>query len=60
MAAYFDEKDYSIELVGAVLRQESFVRKMFNFGWTRSGSFGAEIDAVGRYHKYSFLLVPVS
>ena len=32
MTAYFDEKVYSIELVGAVLRQESFVRNVYGLG----------------------------
>jgi hypothetical protein len=51
-------KVYSIDLVGAVLRQESFVRKMYDLGWTRSGYFDAEIDALAlqhalaRYHAY--------
>lgn len=60
MTAYFDEKPYSIELVGAVLRQETFVRKMHDLGWTRSGFFNAEIDALAlqhalaRYHAYGF------
>jgi hypothetical protein len=64
MTAYFNDKVYSIELVGAVLRQESFVRKMYDLGWTRSGYFDAESDglalqhALARYHAYGFFLVP--
>jgi hypothetical protein len=56
MNAYFDDKIYSIELVGAVLRQESFVRQMHDLGWTRQGFFDAAIDelvlhhALTRYH----------
>jgi hypothetical protein len=64
MTAYFNEKVYSIELVGAVLRQESFIRKMYDLGWTRPGYFDAEIDALAlqhalaRYHAYVILLCP--
>ena len=56
--AYTSEKIYSVELVGAVLRQESFVRKMYDLGWTRPRFFDARIDelalhhAVARYHAY--------
>jgi len=56
MTAYGSEKVYSVDLVGAVLRQESFVRKMYDLGWTRPGFFDAIVDelalrhALARYH----------
>ena len=60
--AYTSEKIYSVELVGAVLRQESFVRKMYNLGWTRPGFFDdrrnelALHHATARYHAYDIFL----
>jgi hypothetical protein len=62
--AYTSEKIYSIELVGAVLRQETFVRKMYDLEWTRPGFFNDRIDelalhhAAARYHAYDSPLFP--
>jgi hypothetical protein len=50
MNAYFDDKIYSVELVGAVLRQESFVRQMHDLGWTRQRFFDAAIDELALHH----------
>lgn len=55
MSAYQDNKIYSVELVGATLRQAEFVRKMFAFGWTDPEYFvGANelalYHALTRYH----------
>ena len=50
---------YSVELIGAVLRQETFVRKMYDLGWTRPGFFDTSDDeralqhALARYHAYA-------
>ncbi|KAI9572327.1 hypothetical protein HD554DRAFT_1671379 [Boletus coccyginus] len=60
--AYSDDRPFSIELVGAVLRQGSFVRKMAELGWTHPGflsdSDGAIIleHCVARYHAYLNLI----
>ena len=56
MSAYEDDRPFSIELVGAVLRQGSFIDKMHAFGWTERGHFdGADnevvlMHAIARYH----------
>ena len=58
MGAYSDEKIYSVELVGAVLRQGTFVGKMYDLGWTRPEYFHGKQDelalhhALARYHAY--------
>ena len=44
MGAYSDEKIYSVELVGAVLRQGTFVGKMYDLGWTRPDYFHGKQD----------------
>jgi len=64
ISAYANEKLYSVELIGAVLRQETFVRKMYDLKWTFPGFFDTSNDeralqhALARYHAYSacFLL----
>ncbi|KAF8189720.1 hypothetical protein BJ912DRAFT_1058966 [Pholiota molesta] len=62
MSAYSDNKIYSVELVGAVLRQGSFVQKMFDFGWTKRGYFDGSEDelalhhALARYHAFLDLM----
>ncbi|KAF9034118.1 hypothetical protein BJ165DRAFT_1514086 [Panaeolus papilionaceus] len=62
MSAYNDDKPYSLDLVGAVLRQGSFVKKMYDLGWTKYGFFdGADHEivlhrATARYHGFLDLL----
>ncbi|PPQ83878.1 hypothetical protein CVT24_006423, partial [Panaeolus cyanescens] len=62
MSAYNDDKPYSLDLVGAVLRQSSFIQKMYDLGWTRQGFFDGfdnEIvlhHAIARYHGFLDLL----
>ncbi|KDR74375.1 hypothetical protein GALMADRAFT_280353 [Galerina marginata CBS 339.88] len=62
MNAYNDDKPYSVELVGAVLRQGSFVGKMYDLGWTRPGFFDSQSDemalqhALARYHAFLDLM----
>ncbi|KIM34780.1 hypothetical protein M413DRAFT_14913 [Hebeloma cylindrosporum] len=62
MSAYNDDKMYSVELVGAVLRQGSFVQKMYDLGWTRAGYFDKAGDelalqhAMARYHAFLDLM----
>ena len=34
LSAYTDDKPFSLDLVGAVLRQSTFIDKMHDFGWT--------------------------
>ncbi|KAG9316181.1 hypothetical protein JVU11DRAFT_2202 [Chiua virens] len=61
--AYSDQRPFSIDLVGAVLRQGSFVHKMVELGWTRPGfpldDNGALIleHCVARYHAFLNLMV---
>ncbi|KAG2070670.1 hypothetical protein BDR04DRAFT_591757 [Suillus decipiens] len=58
MGAYTDDRVFSLDLVGAVLRQASFVKKMVNLGWTEPGYFANEVDIVAlqhciaRYHAF--------
>ncbi|KAJ7276641.1 hypothetical protein C8J57DRAFT_1176997 [Mycena rebaudengoi] len=64
ISAYVDDKIFSVELVGAVLRQGSFVNKMDELQWTRSGFFESAEDeaalhhAIARYHAFLDLLGP--
>ena len=66
LAAYTDDRPFSVDLVGAVIRQCSFIDKMDNYGWTEPGAFDSKEDevvlvhAIARYHAYgSFLLQAV-
>ncbi|KAJ6620392.1 hypothetical protein B0H10DRAFT_2163599 [Mycena sp. CBHHK59/15] len=62
MSAYVDDKIFSVELVGAVLRQGSFVTKMHELEWTRAGFFDSAEDevalqhAIARYHAFLDLM----
>ncbi|EPQ58876.1 hypothetical protein GLOTRDRAFT_90647 [Gloeophyllum trabeum ATCC 11539] len=62
MNAYADDHIFSVELVGAVLRQESFIDKMVNLGWTDPTYFEAREDeialhhAAARYHAFLDLM----
>ncbi|KAI0954512.1 hypothetical protein AcW1_006386 [Taiwanofungus camphoratus] len=56
LAAYTDDRPFSIDLVGAVVRQCSYVDKMYALGWTGFGFFDDSEDArvlihaTARYH----------
>ena len=56
MGAYTDDRPFSIDLVGAVLRQGSFIDKMRDFRWTEPGHFDGPDNevvlthAIARYH----------
>ncbi|KAH9930344.1 uncharacterized protein B0H18DRAFT_905631 [Fomitopsis serialis] len=58
LSAYTDDSPFSIDLVGAVIRQGSFTDKMHVFGWTSPGYFDKPIDevvlvhAITRYHAF--------
>lgn len=58
MGAYTDDRPFSIDLVGAVVRQGSFIGKMYDFGWTEPGYFDTPEDevvllhAIARYHAW--------
>ncbi|KZV73874.1 hypothetical protein PENSPDRAFT_251450 [Peniophora sp. CONT] len=62
LMAYNDQRPFSVELVGAVLRQGSFVTKMSDLGWTAPGCFDAIEDeralhhASARYHAFLDLM----
>ncbi|KAI6043661.1 hypothetical protein EDC04DRAFT_2951511 [Pisolithus marmoratus] len=49
-SAYTDDRMFSIDLVGAVLRQSSFTQKMYDLGWTAPRFFDSEEDAVVLKH----------
>ncbi|KAG6907306.1 hypothetical protein DXG01_009470 [Tephrocybe rancida] len=56
ISAYQTAYVFSIDLVGAVLRQGSFVKKMHDLQWTRPGFFDSKDDevvlqhSIARYH----------
>ena len=56
MSAYTDDRPFSIDLVGAVLRQCSFIDKMHNLKWTELDRFSGNDTAtvlyssITRYH----------
>ncbi|KAF8215340.1 hypothetical protein K438DRAFT_1749388 [Mycena galopus ATCC 62051] len=62
MSAYVDDKLFSVELVGAILRQGSFVTKMYDLQWTNPGFFAGTEDeialqhAIARYHAFLDLM----
>lgn len=60
--AYSHAGPASIELVGAVLRQATFVEKMVDLGWTQPGRFAYTRDyaplvrCIARYHAFLDLM----
>jgi hypothetical protein len=62
VAAYSTAGPASIDLVGAVLRQSSFVSKMYDMGWSKSGQIPRDqetanlVRGVARYHAFLDLL----
>ncbi|KAJ7908144.1 hypothetical protein B0H13DRAFT_2662147 [Mycena leptocephala] len=59
MSAYVDDKIFSVELVGAVLRQGSFVAKMHGLGWRIFDATENDIVleyAIARYHSFLNLM----
>ncbi|KAF8548607.1 hypothetical protein OG21DRAFT_1422787 [Imleria badia] len=62
LSAYADDRPFSIDLAGAVLRQASFVRKMADLGWTDPDFFADEEEmvvlqhCVARYHAFLGLM----
>ncbi|THH07932.1 hypothetical protein EW146_g9155, partial [Bondarzewia mesenterica] len=62
LSAYSDQRPFSVELVGAVLRQGSFVEKMQELGWTQPGYFDDPSDeralhhSIVRYHAFLDLM----
>ncbi|SJL02686.1 uncharacterized protein ARMOST_06020 [Armillaria ostoyae] len=62
VSAYTDDKIFSLDLVGAVLRQGSFTAKMRKFGWSEPNFFARPGDEVAlkhciaRYHAFLSLM----
>ncbi|KAF9461936.1 hypothetical protein BDZ94DRAFT_769324 [Collybia nuda] len=62
LSAYTDDRPYSIDLSGAVLRQAVFVAKMRDLQWTEPTFFESQDDqvalqhAVARYHAFLDLM----
>ncbi|KDQ53342.1 hypothetical protein JAAARDRAFT_161844 [Jaapia argillacea MUCL 33604] len=62
MSAYTDDRPFSIELTGAVLRQGTFVKKMHDIGWTDPDFFNLAEDmvalqhSIARYHAFLDLM----
>ncbi|KAG5636119.1 hypothetical protein H0H81_009051 [Sphagnurus paluster] len=60
--AYTDGEMFSVDLVGAVIRQGSFVKKMNDLQWTEPGFFDTKEDevalqhAIARYHAFLDLM----
>ncbi|KAH8103957.1 hypothetical protein BXZ70DRAFT_888620 [Cristinia sonorae] len=63
LSAYFDDRPFSIDLIGAVIRQGSFIDKMHNFAWTEPTYFDDPVDeivlvhSIARYHAFLDLMV---
>ncbi|GLB34329.1 putative expressed protein [Lyophyllum shimeji] len=61
-SAYEDGRPFSVDLIGAVVRQGSFVKKMRSLGWIEPTFFNAEVGevalqhAVARYHAFLDLM----
>ncbi|KAJ7891315.1 hypothetical protein B0H14DRAFT_2560884 [Mycena olivaceomarginata] len=58
LSAYVDDKIFSVELTGAILRQGSFVTKMYDLQWTKPGFFDSAEDEVALQHSYGKQLFP--
>ncbi|KAK0439257.1 uncharacterized protein EV420DRAFT_1178806 [Desarmillaria tabescens] len=62
VSAYTDDKIFSLDLVGAVLRQGSFTAKMRRFGWYEPDFFARPEDelalkhCIARYHAFLDLM----
>ncbi|KAK7469974.1 hypothetical protein VKT23_001411 [Stygiomarasmius scandens] len=64
MSAYTDDHIFSLDLIGAVIRQNTFVTKMYDLGWTNPTFFdGKESEnetvlyhAIARYHAFLDLI----
>ncbi|KAI0272599.1 hypothetical protein BC834DRAFT_355152 [Gloeopeniophorella convolvens] len=50
LSAYYDHRPFSIDLVGTVLRQGSFVRKMYELRWSERGFFDDPEDELALHH----------
>ncbi|KAH7921597.1 hypothetical protein BV22DRAFT_1019043 [Leucogyrophana mollusca] len=63
LSAYTDDRIFSLDLAGAVLRQGSFIQKMHDLGWAKPSCFDSPADAVvigrciARYHAFLDLMV---
>ncbi|KAH8823293.1 hypothetical protein DL96DRAFT_1469407 [Flagelloscypha sp. PMI_526] len=60
-SAYVNTTPFSVDLVGAVLRQSSFNAKMFSLGWTHPGAFNGDeervlVHCIARYHAFLDIL----
>ncbi|PCH43724.1 hypothetical protein WOLCODRAFT_75486 [Wolfiporia cocos MD-104 SS10] len=62
LSAYTDGRPFSVDLVGAVIRQGSFIDKMYEFGWTDPTFFQDEDETIvlehviARYHAFLDLI----
>jgi hypothetical protein len=62
VAAYSNYGPAGLDLVGAVIRQGSFIEKMVDLGWTRPGRFDLSKDSaplvrcIARYHAFLDLM----
>ncbi|KAA1466623.1 hypothetical protein DENSPDRAFT_46315 [Dentipellis sp. KUC8613] len=62
LTAYSDQRPFSVELTGAVLRQATFVEKMHELGWTEPNFFDIPEEevvlshATVRYHAFLDLM----
>ncbi|KZP01237.1 hypothetical protein CALVIDRAFT_552317 [Calocera viscosa TUFC12733] len=47
---------FSLDLIGATLRQSNFIKEMFDLGWTRPGAFATDktvlARSIARYHAW--------
>ena len=60
-SAYTDDRPFSVNLIGATIRQGAFIDKLQELQWLEEGHFGEDAEddlvlrgAISRYHAYAF------
>lgn len=56
MGAYIDDRPFSVDLAGSVLRQGSFIDKLHSLSWLSHTSAHLVKHAITRYHAYLDLI----
>ena len=59
LSAYTDDRPFSVDLIGAVIRQSTFIEKFAELRWLEDGHFGEGAEdelvlshAISRYHAW--------
>ncbi|KAJ3557422.1 hypothetical protein NM688_g1483 [Phlebia brevispora] len=63
LSAYSDDRPFSVDLVGSVVRLSTFVDELYNAHWLEPGHFGEDAEddlvlsqAISRYHAFLDLI----